>query len=642
VRATTAPIGQILLERGLISYVHLDHALAAQQAEGGHLGTHLVLSGVIRRRELYEALAEQWQAPIVDLVAEPITVPHLMLPNPRHFASVGWVPWRIEGGVLTIATSVPPSEEMLHEAAALADVDEVQVRTTTDWDILRSVQEACRTPLLHQITDSMAETNPALSARGGVAGWQKLAPLGLVLALVAAAVTAPRATMMVTFCVANGLFFINIAFKVLYGLRSPIRTWQKRQWHAAVEAERLERGLDAEWPGRVADADLPVYTILVPVYDEVEVVNKVIANMHRLDYPKAKLDVMILLEESDHRTIEAAKRMDPPEYVRIVQVPAGQPQTKPRACNYGLEFARGRYVVIFDAEDRPQPDQLRRAIEAFETNRLLRERVDPSTPRLVCVQASLMYFNADYNLLTRMFAIEYAHWFDAMLPGMDNSGLPLPLGGTSNHFETATLRELGAWDPYNVTEDADLGLRITNQGYAVGTIESATEEEACSQTTAWIKQRTRWIKGYMITAAVNTRHPLRWLRSSGIGGAVTMGGLVLGTPLAFMAYPLSLLFTALTYVGVKTGAVTIPISILQAGTLMLLCGNASMILLSGLAAWRRYGWRVAVYAPLNPIYWLLHSIAAWRAAYQLVFDPFRWEKTPHGLSEDYETSHGVA
>jgi len=564
----------------------------------------------------------------------------LLQPDPRHFATAGWVPWRLEDRVLTIATSVPPTPEVLAEAAGLVDVDRVDVRTTTDWDILRSVQEACRDPLLFRITDAMAEDDPTLSARGGVALWQKVTPALAVLLLVACAVLRPTAALMIAFCVANGLFFSNIAFKVLYGLRSPVRIWQKNRWREAVKAEREERGLDPEWPGRLDNAELPMYTILVPVYDEVEVVQKVIGNMARLDYPKSKLDVMILLEESDHRTIEAAKAMDPPEYVRIIQVPAGQPQTKPRACNYGLEFAHGKYVVIFDAEDRPKPDQLRRAIEAFETNRVIRERVDPLTPRLVCVQASLMYFNADYNLLTRMFAIEYAHWFDAMLPGMDNSGLPLPLGGTSNHFETATLRELGAWDPYNVTEDADLGLRITNKGYAVGTIESATGEEACSQTIAWIKQRTRWIKGYMITAAVNTRHPLRWMRSSGLGGVVTIGGLVLGTPLAFMAYPIALLFTALTYIGVRTGAVAIPASVLQAGNLMLLCGNGSMILLSGLAAWKRYGWRIAVYAPLNPVYWLLHSVAAWRAAYQLMFDPHRWEKTPHGLSEDYETEHG--
>lgn len=633
------PIGQTLLHLGLITPAQLDTALAAQSIEGGHLGRHLVLAGVLHRRELYAALAKQWNAPLVDLIAEPTSVGSLIAKDPAQYANAGWIPWRVDEQTLTIATSVPPSDELLAEAGVLVPGRAIEFRATTDWDIMQSIQESCREQLLFTITDAMAVNEPDVSAREGVARWQKIAPPLLAVTALVVLILEPTVAVIMAFSLANALFFFNIAFKVLYGLRSPIRLAQKDRWRRAVHEERRRRGLEEDWPGRIHEADLPIYTILIPVYDEVEVVQKVIANLDRLDYPKSKLDVMILLEESDNRTIDAAKSMDPPEYVRIVLVPAGQPQTKPRACNYGLEFARGRYVVIYDAEDRPHPHQLRKAIEAFETNRVMRELVDPSTPRLVCVQASLMYFNANYNLLTRMFAIEYAHWFDAMLPGMDGSGLPLPLGGTSNHFETATLRELGAWDPYNVTEDADLGLRITNKGYAVGTIESATEEEACSQTVAWIKQRTRWIKGYLITGAVNTRHPIGWMRGSGWGGFMTIAGLILGTPLAFMAYPFALLFTALTYVGVKTGAVAFPTWILQGGTLMLLCGNGSMILFAGLAALRRYGWRIAVYAPLNPIYWFLHSIAAWRAAYQLVFDPHRWEKTPHGLSADYETTH---
>ncbi|MFT4287653.1 glycosyltransferase [Nocardioides sp.] len=630
-------IGEILLDAGLVTPPQLDQALARQAAEGGPLGRHLILGGVVDRRALYQALAEQWGAPLVDLVAEPPTAQELLeIGDPRRYADLGWLPWRYHDGVLTIATSVAPTERVLATARALPGVREVSVRTTTDWDVFRTVQELGRSRLLYGIAELMADTRPDLSARISMATWQKVVPLLALLALVPAVWRWPSQTVVAAFCVANALFLGNIVFKVYFGLRAPLRNGEKERWRRAVRAERARRGHPEEWPGRVPDQLLPTYTILVPVFDEVAVVQKVIANMDRLDYPKSKLDVMILLEEKDAKTIEAAKASRPPEYVRIVVVPEGQPQTKPRACNYGLEFAKGEYVVIYDAEDRPEPDQLREALAAFEMNRLIRRRLDPTTPLLACVQASLMYFNSEYNLLTRMFSIEYAHWFDAMLPGMDDSGLPLPLGGTSNHFRTDILRRLGGWDPYNVTEDADLGLRIASQGYAVGTIASATGEEACSETFAWIRQRTRWIKGYMVTAAVNTRHPIRWLRLNGVGGVISMGGLVLGTPLAFMSYPLALLFTAATYVGVRTGAVGFPPAILQGGVLMLLLGNSVMILASGIAAWRRYNWRVAAYAVFNPIYWLLHSLAAWRAVYQLLFDPHRWEKTPHGLSEDFE------
>jgi cellulose synthase/poly-beta-1,6-N-acetylglucosamine synthase-like glycosyltransferase len=630
-------IGELLLARGLITPGQLDAALADQRREGGRLGRHLILSGAITRRTLFAALAEEWRAPLVDLVEEPSTAIDLLAEEePREFAKAGWIPWRVEGDTVTVATSVPVTDEIVTEARRLAGVPHVAFRTTTDWDIMRTVQEFGRARLLYRITDYMADTMPDASARGSVVPWQKVVPITLVLALLAATLVVPRWAVVVAFCVANLVFLNNVAFKVLYGLRSPLRRHLNHRLARAVARERAARGLADEWPVRTHDGDLPMYTILVPVYDEVEVVQKVIEHVDRLDYPKSKLDVMILLEEKDHRTIAAAKAVRPPEYVRIVVVPEGQPQTKPRACNYGLEFARGEYVVIYDAEDRPDPDQLRKAVAAFTLNRLVRERIDPYEPRLVCVQAALAYFNYDYNLLTRMFAIEYAHWFDMMLPGMDRAGLPLPLGGTSNHFETEVLRGLGAWDPYNVTEDADLGLRIASQGFKIGIIDSATAEEAASESFAWIRQRTRWIKGYMITAAVNTRHPVRWWRLNGVGGAISMSGLVLGTPLAFLAYPLALLFTVITYVGVRTG-LDIPPAILAAGILMMLFGNGAMILFAGAAAWQRYGWRIALYAVFTPIYWLMHSIAAWRAAYQLIVDPFTWEKTPHGLTGDYDS-----
>jgi cellulose synthase/poly-beta-1,6-N-acetylglucosamine synthase-like glycosyltransferase len=633
-------IGDILLDAGLVTQEQIDAAVQRQRREGGLLGKHLILSGAVSRRDMYRALAEQWDVPLVDLLSQPSNAnDYLLSVDPRRFADAGWVPWRIHDGTLTIATSVAPTQEVLDQALSLPGVEAVDVRATTDWDVLRTVQNAGRERLLYRITDQMADTTPEASARSGVIRWQRMVPVAFLLLILAAYVVDPPVAVVVTFCIVNVLFVVNIVFKVLAGLRAPYRLRQKRRWRKAVVAERARRGAPAAWPRRIPDDELPVYTILVPVYDEAEVVPKVIANLDQLDYPKSKLDVMILLEENDTRTIEAAKATRPPEYVRIVVVPEGHPQTKPRACNYGLEFARGDYVVIFDAEDRPHPDQLRRAIDAFEMNRLMRKYVDPDTPRLVCVQASLMYFNAEYNLLTRMFAIEYAHWFDAMLPGLDDSGLPLPLGGTSNHFETRTLRALGAWDPYNVTEDADLGLRIASQGFAVGTIETATEEEACSAVSAWIRQRTRWIKGYMITASVNTRHLGRWYRSNGIGGLITMACLVLGTPLAFLSYPFSLLFTVLTYIGVKTGGLHFPPGALQAGVIMMVAGNTAMILSSAVAAWLRYNWRVAMFAFLNPVYWLLHSVAAWRAAYQLVVDPFTWEKTPHGLTADYESTH---
>ncbi|WP_017935298.1 glycosyltransferase [Nocardioides sp. Iso805N] len=641
-------VALVLVRDGIITRQQLDEALSAQRRLGGALSRHLMIDAWVPRRTIYRHLAEEWQAPYLDMLAEPpdataVTMVHRHHDGVRWFAHHHWLPWRMlthDGEeALVFATSVAPNERLLAEVRETTGHQHVLARTTTDFDIFRTCQDIGRAQLLYRITDYMADNMPDASARGSVVTWQKVVPIVLLVTLVVGLVFAPHWAILAAYCVANLLFVNNVAFKVLYGLRSPLRRRQVARLDTAIGQERATRGYEPEWPGRMRDEDLPMYTVLVPVYDEVEVVQKVIDNMERMDYPKSKLDVMILLEEKDQKTIEAAKSSRPPEYVRIVVVPEGHPQTKPRACNYGLEFALGEYVVIFDAEDRPNPDQLRKAVAAFRLNRLLREHVDPYEPKLVCVQGALAYFNYDYNLLTRLFSIEYSHWFDMMLPGMDQAGLPLPLGGTSNHFETEVLRNLGAWDPYNVTEDADLGLRIASQGYKIGIIDSATEEEATSESFAWIRQRTRWIKGYMITAAVNTRHPVRWWRLNGVGGAVSMGGLVLGTPLAFLAYPLALLFTVVTYIGIRTG-LDFPQWILSAGILMMVFGNGAMIVFAGIAAWRRYGWRIALYAVFNPIYWLMHSVAAWRAAYQLIFDPFTWEKTPHGLTGDYDSTTG--
>lgn len=237
-----------------------------------------------------------------------------------------------------------------------------------------------------------------------------------------------------------------------------------------------------------------------------------------------------------------------------------------------------------------------------------------------------------------MFAVEYAQWFDFMLPGLAGTRTPLPLGGTSNHFLLSALVEAGGWDPYNVTEDADLGLRLAASGYRVDVIGSTTWEEATPQVGPWIRQRTRWIKGYLVTAAVNLRRPFRWLRRNRWRAAITMGGLILGTPANFLLYPLTLSFTLVAWLIGPVVQIRLAHPLLILGMINLIVMNLLMILTSAVSAWRRYNWRVGVFAVFLPIYWLLHSVAAWRAMIQMAVSPHRWEKTPHGLVGDYDDS----
>ena len=251
-------------------------------------------------------------------------------------------------------------------------------------------------------------------------------------------------------------------------------------------------------------ASLPVYTILVPMYKEPEVAQKIIRAVTDLDYPQDKLDVKLLLEEDDPETrakIDAVKDQLPSciEIIVCPKVPKGQPKTKPRACNWGLDKARGEYLVIFDAEDRPETDQLKKAVVAFRSLEAANKK------HVVCLQAKLNYFNARQNLLTKCFTLEYTTWFDLFLPGLHAFRIPIPLGGTSNHFRTDMLKKLGGWDPFNVTEDCDLGIRLARHGYATEILDSTTWEEANSQVGNWIRQRSRWIKGYFQTHLVHTR-----------------------------------------------------------------------------------------------------------------------------------------
>lgn len=254
----------------------------------------------------------------------------------------------------------------------------------------------------------------------------------------------------------------------------------------------------------LTDGELPVYTVLVPMYKEPEVAQKIARTVTQLDYPTDKLDVKLLLEEDDAPTrakINEVLDSLPPcvEVIVAPVVPHGQPRTKPRACNWGLEKARGKYLVIYDAEDQPDRDQLKKAIVAFR-------RLDAQgKTKVACLQAKLNYFNAHQNSLTKFFTLEYTSWFDLFLPGLHAVRTPIPLGGTSNHFRTEVLRQMDGWDPFNVTEDCDLGIRLARHGYATEVLDSTTWEEANCRLGNWIRQRSRWIKGYFQTHLVHSR-----------------------------------------------------------------------------------------------------------------------------------------
>ena len=372
----------------------------------------------------------------------------------------------------------------------------------------------------------------------------------------------------------------------------------------------------------LADDDLPVYTILVPLYHETESLGRLADALTALDYPKDKLQVLLLLEEDDRETVEAAHAMALPDFIATVVVPDIPPKTKPKACNLGLARARGEYLVIYDAEDRPEPDQLKKAVLGFRQ----------CGPEVVCLQARLNFYNQRQNLLTRLFTLEYSMWFDLFLPGMGDMRSPIPLGGTSNHFRTARLRELMGWDPFNVTEDCDLGMRLARDGYETRMLASTTWEEACSDPGYWIRQRSRWVKGYMQTCLVTWRKPLGLVRRIGFGRALSFDLMVAGTPLCLLINPAYWVLTLLWFVFRWEGMTALfPFPIILWGLVCLFAGNFIFVYATVLAAFRRGYYDLVKYGLLVPFYWMLMSIGAWKGFVQLLIRPSYWEKTRHGL-----------
>ncbi len=459
---------------------------------------------------------------------------------------------------------------------------------------------------------AMAESDTAYTT---FCRWQMAALTVAGIAIAAGMVQRPLATLVSINAAAMLGYLAIVAFR-FYTVHRGERVADYTQ---AVTAEELG---SLNGAGR-----LPIYTILCPLYREAETVEQFLRGMTRLDYPFDRLDIRLLLEEDDAETQAAARaareRLGNPESVQIVVVPDSQPKTKPKACNYGLQGARGEYVVIFDAEDIPDRDQLKRVLAAFQ-------RLPDDT---ICVQAKLNYFNSEQNLLTRFFTAEYSMWFDLFLPGLFAVGSPIPLGGTSNHFKTAALRALGGWDPFNVTEDADLGIRIARGGYRTAIIDSTTWEEANSRVGNWIRQRSRWVKGYMQVWLVAMRHPWRLLRALGPWRFFCFHATVGGTPFVLLLNPLYWCLTLL-YAVTAWGMVPrlFPQPVLAISLLTGLLGNLIFIYLAIYGLLKREYYRFVPLMFLSPVYWVLQSIAAWKALYQLLVKPHFWEKTVHSLA----------
>jgi glycosyltransferase XagB len=465
------------------------------------------------------------------------------------------------------------------------------------------VEEEQRGRVLHKAINLLHDRHPHYSAKSIFFKLSVRATAVSILGILVSCIFFPTASVFAILATSNTLYTITMLFKVYIFtagcVAGPIKP---------PEAKLVEQ-------------ELPIYTILVPLYKEKRVLSQLVESIEHIDYPQDKLDVKIILEEDDSETILAALEIIKNPIFDIIVVPDALPKTKPKALNYAMDFAKGELVTIYDAEDIPDPYQLKKAAIALKND------------DVACVQARLDFYNANTNLLTKLFSIEYKTWFGFFLRGLEHINAPMPLGGTSNHFKREALEKVLFWDPYNVTEDADLGIKLAISGYKIKNLDSITMEECPKDIGQWLLQRTRWIKGMIQTYIVYMRSPRKLIKQTGIKGFMSLQ-LFIGAPaFTFLVTPLLILVWLFFSMSMLPDSVNIPPLFVDWWYFNLVLGVVYPIVTSVIASAysiKSCGFMGIISIICYPYYFLLHSIASYRALYQMFNRPYYWDKTSHG------------
>ena len=595
-------IGQILLDMGAVSAADLMRGLRLQARHPAPLGEVLVTHGLVTRPALRAALERQFGTAHVDPDETP--------PDPRlidrlgiaRALRLGCLPWARAGAVCVVATTRPDRFDT-HRAELEQALGPVVMALIDDPTLFRVASTLRGAALADRASDGLAAP---LSCRGwGNGPAPRVLALGLG-GLIVAALAAPQALLLAALALAVAVLIAGTALKL-----AAFAAGRRAKPHAAPEAQG---GLT-----RLPDM-LPVISIMVPMFGEPETVPRLINRLSRLSYPRTRLDVMLVLEACDHTTLTALDAMTLPRWMRVIVVPDGPLRTKPRALNHALNFARGTLIGVYDVEDAPEPDQLLRVAGRFA-------RADA---RLGCVQGMLDFYNPRSTWLTRCFTIDYATWFRVLLPGKQALGLALPLGGTTLFLRREVLDQLGGWDAHNVTEDADLGLRLARMGYRTEVLDTTTFEEATCHLRAWIRQRSRWLKGYAITYAVHMRDPRALWRALGPWAFAGVQVQFLGALLSVLLAPAILSCWVLAMgLGHPAGAV-LPGWMLQGLVVVFISAAAIDVALALVALRSRHHRGLWCALPLMWAYWPLATLAAYKALWELIHAPHYWDKTAHG------------
>ncbi|KAA0699416.1 glycosyl transferase [Neorhizobium sp. P12A] len=575
---------------------------AAQRAiaNGTSIEQELIASGLVEEKAYYAALARALRLPFVETVEDGAIVDSpsldsqlirprmLRLTHSRQAPMTAIAPeaWRI-GDIRSSITRLPG----LKDSRAIASPSTMR----------KAVWRAGSARRVRDTIAGLFESQPRFSARVVFHGNQGFYT-GVAASLLIAGLLVSQAVQL----------SLHVFLSLLYFAALLLR--------AGAVLQRKRRRRSSSLPG---DGPLPIYTVMVALYREADIAGQLIATLKRLDWPASLLDIKLVCEADDVETIAALKAEKPGPQFEIIEVPPSQPRTKPKALTYALAGARGTYLAVYDAEDRPHPQQLREAHARFSS----------APDNIACLQAPLVIANGRESWISALFSLEYSALFRSLLPMLATHRMPMPLGGTSNHFRTDILRAVGGWDPFNVTEDADLGMRLYRLGYRADVIRRQTVEDAPVTMGVWTRQRTRWFKGWLQTWLVMMRDPAALRREMGMRGFVVFQLLIGGMLLSSLAHPLILAFlvrSVIDMLAVPTDDLPLATRALFAIDFVNILGSYATFLVLGTAAMiehekRQIGWRWM----MVPFYWMLVSLAAWRAVFELRSNPFFWHKTPH-------------
>ncbi|GHE99306.1 glycosyl transferase [Aliiroseovarius zhejiangensis] len=601
------PLGQVLVEMGALNPDNLAMALSLQAREDARFGDILLTQGWVREVDLYAGLARQYGCQIADLHREPPDVRLIDQLGPAFCIRNGIVPWKSVGGATIVICSRPDDFARLSRDFP-ASWGRCFLAIAPEGDIQNALVS-----MRHRSLAIQAETrvSDAESCRGWRAGSVARFAAALVIGLGAVFVVSTFAGFLTLVIWAVLTLLLNSTLKGI----AAFQYWRADPPPASAALESSARH---------GFLKLPTVSILVPLYKEREIAGRLVKRLARLDYPKELLDVCLVVEEDDELTQHTLAQADLPRWMRQIVVPRGVVKTKPRAMNFALDFCRGSVIGVYDAEDAPDPDQIHKVVRRFA------ER----GAEVACLQGRLGFYNARTNWLSRCFTVEYATWWGIVLPGVERAGFAIPLGGTTLFFRREALEDLDRWDAHNVTEDADLGIRLARHGYRTELIDTLTEEEANCRVWPWIKQRSRWIKGYAMTYGVHMRHPRRLWRD--LGGWKFLGFqiLFLGSLSQFLLAPILWTFWAFPLGlphplrGVMPGELLITLGAVFMATELLTITVGIQAVSNAKLRWLRF------WVPTLHFYYPLASLAAMKGFIEIVTKPFYWDKTQHGKFDE--------